>query len=215
MAQNYRYRPLDTTSAQIRLVQLLPGNDYPVRIKLFICPLTEVAFNALSYTWGDMNNLNSIECDGYTIQVTQNLFLCLRSLRRSGHVEPLWVDSISINQADNAEKGHTLSQMPLIYHTAQRTLCWTGAEHLTFLQKLTSTTLEVGDYQRAMVECLSEVDILHSMYRIAEHDLEVFGKEAKMFDSNTWHNLDAFLNQVYFNRYVQFFSRLLHWFTKY
>ncbi|CAI9634500.1 unnamed protein product [Alternaria burnsii] len=53
------------------------------------------------------------------------------------------------------------------------------------------------DYQRAAVECLSELDIVHSTYRIVENDLEVFGKEADILDSNMWHSIDSVLDQLW------------------
>jgi archaellum component FlaC len=72
----------------------------------------------------------------------------------------------------------------------------------------------VRNYQKAIVECLSEVDILHSTYRIVEHDLEVFGKEAEIFDSDIWHKMDSFLDQFYFTKYVESFFQLFHQLTK-
>ncbi|OWY45675.1 hypothetical protein AALT_g10500 [Alternaria alternata] len=200
MAQGYQYQPLDMTLGQIRLVQLLPGNDEPLRIKLTICPLTEIAFNALSYIWGSRDMRHTIECEGKTIRIVPNLHRFLQLLRQSGHVEPLWIDAICINQDDPQEKYHFVSTMATIYHTAQQTLCWIGDENLTPLQDFMSKTLEMGDYQRAMIQCLSEVDIFHSTYRIVEHDLEVFGREAEMLDSSIWHNLDACLDLQYFSR---------------
>jgi hypothetical protein len=207
MAQGYQYQPLDMTLGQIRVVQLLPGNDEPLRIKLTICPLTEIAFNALSYTWGSSDMRHTIECEGKTIRIVPNLHRFLQFLRQSGHVEPLWIDYICIDTNNNEEKAHTLPRMPIIYRTAQQTLCWIGDEDLTPLQDFMSKTLEMADYRGAVIQCLSEVDILHSTYRIMEHDLEVFGKEAGMLDSSIWHKLDAFLNRKYFTRFVKYCFR--------
>jgi hypothetical protein len=209
----FDYEPIDLERPAIRLLQLLRGKGPAIECMLYQAYFDgtdTIPYDALSYNWGSTDGTSTMMVNGKTFSVAENLHSALQHLRSEDIDRVLWVDAICIDQANLRERGHAVSQLPLIYHTAQRTLCWTGAEHLTFLRKLTSTTLEVGDYQRAMVECLSEVDILHSMYRIAEHDLEVFGKEAEMFDSNTWHNLDAFLNQAYFNRYVQSFFRLLH-----
>ena len=215
MAQWYLYTPLDnTTEQQIRLVKLLPGNDEPLRIELTISTLTGLAFNALSYLWGNnAEGLYPIECEGMTIHIAPNLHRFLHLLRQSGHVEPLWIDSICIDRNNFEEKAHTLSRMPMIYRTAQKTFCWIEDEHLTPLQNFISKTLEMADQQGAVNQCLSEVDILHSTHRIMEHDLEVFGREAEMLDSSIWHNLDSFLNRKYFTRFVnfclQFFTDLL------
>jgi hypothetical protein len=61
-----------------------------------------------------------------------------------------------------------------------------------------------------MAECLSTVDILHSTYRIVEHDLEVFEKEAEMFDRDTWQALDTFLDRVYLDWYVESHMKFFH-----
>lgn len=86
MAQRYLYTPLDnTTEQQIRLVKLLPGNDEPLRIKLTISTLTGLAFNALSYLWGNnAEGLYPIECEGMTIHIAPNLHRFLQLLRQSG-----------------------------------------------------------------------------------------------------------------------------------
>lgn len=204
MARQFPYQPYDLASGQIRLVQLLPGNDEPLRIKLTTCVRTELAFNALSYTWGKNSSRHPIECEGTIIYITPNLHRFLQFLRQSGHVEPLWIDSISIDQHNARERNHAVSCMPIIYRTAQQTLCWIGDEDVTPLQDFISKTIEMVDYQRAMVQCFSGVDVLHSKYRIVEHDLEAFGKEAEMLDSSIWHNVDACLNHDYFKRFVKF-----------
>lgn len=194
-------------------MQLLPGSDDPIRIKITTCLMTELAFNALSYTRRETAEDLPIECEDYTVLVPKSLYPFLQLLRQSGHVEPLWVDAICIDQYNDREQSYLVSKLPFIYHTAQRTLCWAGLEDPSILQKITSKTSVVGNHQKSILECLSEVDILHSTYRIVENDLAVFGKGAEMFDSDIWHNVDTFLDQTYFNRYVLlcslFFADLL------
>ncbi|KAF7672559.1 hypothetical protein GT037_009590 [Alternaria burnsii] len=207
MMAEYQHRPLDITTDQIRLVQLLPGDDEPLHVKIIICPITEKAFTALSYTWGSPDPSHAIECEGETIRIMPNLHRFLQLLRRSGHLEPLWFDYLCVDQRNLEERTHFVSIMATIYHAAQQTLCWIGDENVTPLQDLISKTHEMVDYKGAMIQCLSEVDILHSRYRIVERDLEVCGKEVKMLDSSIWHNLNAFLNHGYFDRFVKFCSQ--------
>jgi hypothetical protein len=195
MAQEYRYLPLDETQNQIRLVQLLPSHDEQVHIKLLVRGLTEVAFDALSYNWGVPNALCTINCEGHYMRVTRNLFSCLQSLLRCSQNRPIWIDAISISQMDLNERTHAISQMPLIYHTARRTFCWTECEFGTIGSL--STMLDVGRYQQKLVECFSGHDILHATYKIVESDLERFDEAAKEVDIG---KLDAFLNQPYFER---------------
>jgi hypothetical protein len=210
MAQEYQFQPLDTTQEQIRLVKLIPGNSLPVRIKIFACGLKSVAFDALSYPWGSSVKLFYVECEGCTIRVRHNLFHFLQSLRQFTDVPPLWIDAISIDTSNDSEKGRIVPQMPLIYRTARRTLCWTGYEDFDSLKNLISMTLTVGAYQQALVEAIPGIDILHPNYRVVEKDLEIFKKAAKMVNSNTWRDVNAFLDQGYFQRCVQSLSARLH-----
>lgn len=216
MTQYYQYPPLDMDSGQIRLVHLLPGNDEPLRIKLTTCLLMEAAYTALSCESTHLGNYanDDIECEGGIIEIQPTLYLFLQSLRQSGHVEPLWVSDICYPLLERRDDQYVLDKLPLIYHMAQRTLCWAGVGDLPVLQNLTCTTSVVPNYQKSLIELLSEVDILHSTYRIVEHDLEMFGKEVEMFDSNIGHQMISFLNQPYFKEYVQSFFQLSHRLTK-
>jgi hypothetical protein len=195
MAQEYQYLPLNETQNQIRLVQLLPSHDEQVHIKLLVRGLTEVAFDALSYDWGDPDASCTINCEGLPMQVRRNLYLCLQSLPLCSQDRPIWIDAISINLMDTSEKSHAVSQMPLIYHTARRTFCWTGCE-FGAIGSL-STTLDVGRYQHTLVECFSGHDILHATYKIVESDLKRFDEAAKEVDIG---KLNAFLDQPYFKK---------------
>jgi hypothetical protein len=198
MAQRYTYQPLGTD--QIRLVQLLPSHNNQVHIKLVVCGLTEVAFDALSYSWGaPLAASNTIDCEGQHMKITRNLFLFLQSLLQCSQILPLWIDAISINQKNMSGKSHVAPQTPLIFRTARRTICWTGCE-LGIIGSL-SPILDVGCYQRVLAECFSRADILHSMYKINENDLTIFRNAAKDIDTKIWSNLDVLLDQDYFNRY--------------
>jgi hypothetical protein len=200
MAQEYEYQPLGTD--EIRLVQLLPSHDHHPRIRLLVCNLREVAFDAVSYIWGDPDPDLPIDCNGQVIKVRHNLFNLLLSLLRRSQSGFLWIGAISMDQRNISERNHVVQQMPLIFRTARRTLCWTGCE-LGIIGFL-SPILDVGCYQRALVECLSGADILHSTYKIDENDLRRFENAAAQIDSNIWSKLDTFLDQAYFKRYVHF-----------
>jgi len=202
MASEYQYKPLAMDQRQIRLVQLLPGKTHPISIKLLVCDLTAVAFDALSYVWGDMTRKIPLECEGSIIWVGNNLASYLQSLLEYPNIRPLWIDAISIHQNNASEWNYSMPLMPLIFQTARRTLCWTGSELTCALREFTSATLEVGGYQAKLAEYFSGVDVLLSTYKIVEDDLEVFGKAAEKIDTNTWRKVDAFLDTAYFKRYA-------------
>jgi hypothetical protein len=200
MAQESPYQPLGTD--QIRLVQLLPShNDHP-HIRLLVCGLREVAFDAVSYIWGNSAPDLPIDCNGQVIKVRRNLFHFLLSLLRRSQSGFLWIDAISIDESNVIEKSHVVQQMSLIFRTARRTLCWTGCE--LGIIGLLSPIIDVGCNQRTLAECLSGADILHSTYKIDENVLTRFENAAAEIDSDIWSKLDTFLDQVYFNRYIHF-----------
>jgi hypothetical protein len=131
-SQSYTYEPLDTNKRSIRLLTLLPTEEYEaeIRCNIGIEELTWLsAYDALSYTWGPPsdNSPNLIYLNGYPTVVSRNLRSALRALR--GPVRRhLWVDAVCINQEDNDEKSKQVPMMDLIYGKATRTLVWLGDE---------------------------------------------------------------------------------------
>lgn len=105
------------------------------------------------------------------------------------------------------EKGHTIQNMPAIYFTATRTLCWAGLEYHSSLSELITTARQVGNHEEAIAECLSATDIFHSIYKIRQSDMEVFQAATTLIDINTWRNVDAFFNHRYFSRYVEQYTK--------
>jgi hypothetical protein len=79
-----------------------------------------------------------VDADRY-LNVNENLFSALHQFSRDSldnaqaitpfHT-PIWIDEISINQADVAERSSQVSQMADIYATAQRVIVWLGKEKL-------------------------------------------------------------------------------------
>ena len=99
-------------------------------------------YHALSYVWGDPEDVLPIVCDGELKWVTRNLYEALQRLwvwtyREStdptlqqaiGFGRPLWIDALCINQDDPAEKSHQIEQMGNIFRTAEKTYVWLGAD---------------------------------------------------------------------------------------
>ena len=63
------------------------------------------------------------------VQVTENLALALRYLRRAKTPRTLWADALCINQKDEAEKEMQIQQMDRIYANSSPVLVWLGAYH--------------------------------------------------------------------------------------
>ncbi|KAI4705868.1 hypothetical protein J4E81_000753 [Alternaria sp. BMP 2799] len=103
-------------------------------------PLSKPKYVAVSYAWGtDMSTetISIIGEDGdvQSLRVRQNVAEMLRYLRISSSDRLLWIDSLSINQADLEEKESQVKQMGAIYADASRVVIWLGplqnSGHLT------------------------------------------------------------------------------------
>ncbi|KAF2137426.1 uncharacterized protein K452DRAFT_291666 [Aplosporella prunicola CBS 121167] len=150
-AYPYYNRPLPAHNS-IRLLALHPGlpGDSKITTSLEVADFETLPYEALSYVWDDPSALNYlkreksrdvllgednegrtrcvIECDGYTIGVTPNLYYALRRLRLSKYRRLLWIDALSINQANNSEKNQQIPLMSMIYANAQQVNVWLGED---------------------------------------------------------------------------------------
>ncbi|KAK4209831.1 heterokaryon incompatibility protein-domain-containing protein [Rhypophila decipiens] len=72
----------------------------------------------------------SLQDEAYeTVQVTTNLELALRHLRRAKGIRTLWIDALCINQADGEEKLMHIQRMDAIYANAWEVIVWLGGYH--------------------------------------------------------------------------------------
>ncbi|KAF2126261.1 HET-domain-containing protein [Dothidotthia symphoricarpi CBS 119687] len=168
--KDLHYRDLPTPTS-IRLLKIYPGpegcstesySDFelfrpPVRCSLVVVDLNDnVAYDALSYTWGDPCTLYlstqeispqeawaarafNIEVDGKAVSVGSNLYAALLGLR--SHVthqkDPqfsnvpqssgcFWIDALCINQNNLEEKSSQVMMMSRIYQQARLVFAWLG-----------------------------------------------------------------------------------------
>lgn len=132
------YRPLDPNF--MRLLILQPGStENPVVCELSHQPVPhtipgegpdpDIIYEALSYTWGDPKPTHVITCNGKSFPVGTNLFHALVHLRLPERPRMLWIDAISINQNDIAERNGQISHMYNIYQSAKRVVVWLGLHH--------------------------------------------------------------------------------------
>lgn len=84
-------------------------------------------YHAISYVWGDQRPTELIFCNGQKIAVTKHLLEGLHSAVSVMKCNYLWVDAISINQEDENEKAHQISNMYRIFGNATGVLVWLGA----------------------------------------------------------------------------------------
>ncbi|KAI7778819.1 hypothetical protein LA080_001600 [Diaporthe eres] len=119
------YTPLEPGT--VRLVQLHPASDSKAGV---VCSLEHARlggnprYQALSYVWGSQDDPREIRLNGTTVLVTQNLYNALRRLRLQHETRVIWVDALSINQSDIAERNVEVQVMRDIYSSAYETLAW-------------------------------------------------------------------------------------------
>ena len=138
LLQRPLYVPLRSPSDYIRLVSLRCGQfDDPIWLELTQAPLRNSiespSYEALSYTWGNPEQICTVTLNKRPFQVTKNLEAALRHLRykpqtrdTANNYRVLWVDAICINQEDIEERNLQVRQMFDIYKYALRVLLWLG-----------------------------------------------------------------------------------------
>ncbi|KAH7093600.1 heterokaryon incompatibility protein-domain-containing protein [Paraphoma chrysanthemicola] len=140
---SYQYSPLH--ARQIRLLTLQSGarNERLCieieHVDLFkvngsLPPHRTPLFEALSYTWGDLNDTEEIIIQDTFgtgrsgLNVTHNLAAALRRLRYTNRPRTLWVDAVCINQTNLSERNEQVRQMVRVYSMAVRVLIYIGEE---------------------------------------------------------------------------------------
>lgn len=129
------YRPLDEDVDCTRFVRIEPAtnNKQPIECRLLHIAFGDrPAFEALSYVWGNEAVTKEILLDDVKHRVTKNLYDALRYLRDRGDNMIYWIDALSINQQDIAERNKQLRIMWQIYFRASRVIIWLGQEYTKF-----------------------------------------------------------------------------------
>lgn len=124
----FKYERLDRQVGSIRVVTVQPSTDREADIECTIShdAVGSAKYIALSYTWGDPDDKQRISLNGKDLEVTKNLHVALRYLRRPTEPIALWIDAICINQSDDDERTHQVKQMLDIYKRAAQVYIWMG-----------------------------------------------------------------------------------------
>jgi hypothetical protein len=124
------YEPLDDHDREIRLVTIKQGRfEDTIHCDLSKASLRdEPAYEALSYTWGDLTSPGQIYLNGRPYQVTKNLESALQYLRLVAKPRVLWIDALCINQKDIPERNSQVMHMNGIYREALEVVAWVGEE---------------------------------------------------------------------------------------
>lgn len=136
------YRSLPSADC-IRLLQIKPSDSLLQIVdgELRVVDLNDTpAYRCLSYTWDgprheDTGPQWTIESEwlvlnGVRKAVRLNLSNALRSLREVRVTDPVWMDSICINQEHTAERNSQVAQMVRIFQNAVDVIVWLGEPQL-------------------------------------------------------------------------------------
>ncbi|KAI1756503.1 heterokaryon incompatibility protein-domain-containing protein [Xylaria castorea] len=85
-----------------------------------------IAFDALSYTWGDQSHTFPFICNDQELRIHRNLRDALPYLARRQSSLPIWVDAVCIDQLNHTEKFAQIRMMHSIYRQATQIWAWLG-----------------------------------------------------------------------------------------
>ncbi|KAJ4196347.1 hypothetical protein NW767_009468 [Fusarium falciforme] len=141
------YSPLPPEETSFRLLTILPGPlDDGIACNLEVHSISGGSkYEALSYTWGDANDLRPVLVNGIHINVTANLRVALQYLRRPSEPRVLWIDVVCINQNDNQEKLLQIQRMGCIFSSAVSVIAWLG-ESTPDVDQVWSTMAQIGEF---------------------------------------------------------------------
>lgn len=123
----FEYQTL-SGSSQIRVVSILPGKpDTAINLELEHVDLdSDPKYECLSYAWGIDDRDQTIILNGSAFSVSSTLYTALEHLRHETHECKIWIDAISINQSNLAERSSQVAVMRRIYQNAARVNVWLG-----------------------------------------------------------------------------------------
>ena len=124
------YAPLDEDQKEIRLLTVHAGRfKQPIVCSIEHASLKGDAltqYETISYCWGDQSDRAFIHLNGTKISVPASSAAALRRMRLSDRNRVLWIDAVSINQADYDERGKQVSMMGEIFTNSTGNLVYLG-----------------------------------------------------------------------------------------
>ena len=104
--------------------------DFEAQLDVVDLDKPRVTFQALSYLCGDPTPRSKVHLagTGTHVELAQNLTDAIKRLLRDGHRGPIWIDAISINANDVAERNLQVRLMTRTYNGAREVLVWLGLD---------------------------------------------------------------------------------------
>lgn len=124
------YQPL--APFQIRILHIEPGVfDEPLKTSLCLVdllleggvvdPVTRklYTYEAVSYSWDDHGKGGFVYCDNRIVNLRESQYMLLKFLRHRSQSCCVWLDTMCINQDDNAQSAMQVGKMFTIFKHAQ------------------------------------------------------------------------------------------------
>ncbi|KAK4895175.1 hypothetical protein LTR27_006784 [Elasticomyces elasticus] len=99
------------------------------------------AYNAISYTWGDLKDIDSILLDDHALPVTRNCRYALWQAQLHQPRTHMWIDAVCIDQTNDAEKTSQVARMADLYARANCVLMCVG-RHVHDLELIAAGILD-------------------------------------------------------------------------
>lgn len=134
MLHKYNHTPLEgARSTRVLVLQPAAEKTAPLRcelqpISLDDYPAWQAHYTALSYTWDGQTPSCEVVCNDKGLLITPNCDAAMRHLRSSTEERILWIDSICIDQTEEAEieRNRQVALMGEIYKSAAKVVVWLG-----------------------------------------------------------------------------------------
>jgi hypothetical protein len=173
---------------EFRLIDIQPGKpEDPICCSLFTTRARDSPnYEALSYTWGNPDDKQSIQCRAAAgnraghLLVTQNCASALRRLRLEDSPRTVWIDSICIDQNEVTERNHQLGLMAKIYTQAEQVVIHLG---------------EASEDSDSAIDWLRQIDDPDFSYEPLNH----YDPEDRIIRPEI-HMLESLFNRPWFNR---------------
>ncbi|KAF2228856.1 hypothetical protein EV356DRAFT_512152 [Viridothelium virens] len=143
----------------IRVLKLSQEESKCITVRSSAVELDDMPrYSCLSYTWDGPRYCDTddswtksdqaIVLDDTNFCVRRNLHLAMLHLLAINETGPIWIDAISINQTDIAERTSQVSQMARIYSQAEAVTVWLGKEEADTalaIQSMSKLALDIGE----------------------------------------------------------------------
>lgn len=127
----FAHVPLSTNGHYTRLVKIKTADEHganKLQLDLAVRQFTDnIAYNAVSYEWGNAEAAAHIQINNQVVSIRQNLHDFLEILTQSVYKDEwLFIDAICIDQDNILERNAQVQRMGDIYRHAQVVLVWLG-----------------------------------------------------------------------------------------